>query len=76
MWLLNRMTTKAIEGMMAFEAAFKMKLDLKGMHKWGEKVYVWIKDGTKLGGRVREGHWLGRDTSQRALKYISQTASL
>ena len=51
-WLLNRTTTKAVEGMTLFEAAFGKKPDLKNVHEWGEKVYVRIEGGTKLGGRV------------------------
>ena len=58
MWLLNRTTTKAVEGMTLFEAAFRKKPDLKKVHEWGEKVYMRIEGGTKLGGRVWEGCWL------------------
>src|SRR5271168_2704740 len=60
-WLLNRTTTKAVEGMTPFEAAFGRKPDLKGVREWGENVYVRVEKGTKLGGRVREGRWLGMD---------------
>ena len=31
----------------------------------GEKVYVRIEGGTKLGGRVREGQWLGIDNESK-----------
>ena len=51
-WLLNRTMTKAVEGMTPFEVAFRKKPDLKNVHEWGEKVYVRIEGGTKLGGRV------------------------
>ena len=44
--------TKAVEGMMLFEVAFGKKPDLKNVCEWGEKVYVRIEGGTKLGGRV------------------------
>ena len=44
-WLLNRMTTKAVEGMTPFEAAFGKKPDLKGVHEWGEKTYVRVEGG-------------------------------
>ena len=64
-WLLNRTTTKAVEGMTPFEAAFGKKPDLKGVREWGEKVYVRIESGTKLGGRVREGKWLGLDDESK-----------
>src|SRR6202522_3449770 len=64
-WLLNRTTTKAVEGMTPFEAAFGRKPDLKGVREWGEKVYVRVEKGTKLGGRVREGRWLGMDEESK-----------
>jgi hypothetical protein len=35
------------------------------VHKWGEKVYVRIEGGTKLGGRVREGKWLRVDEESK-----------
>ena len=34
---------------------------MKGVHEWGEKVYIRVEGGTKLGQRVREGRWLGLD---------------
>ena len=43
---------KAVEGMTPFEAAFGKKQDLRNVCKWGERVYVRIKGGAKLGGRV------------------------
>ena len=57
-WLLNRTTTKAVEGMTPYEAAFGCKPDLTGLRKWGEKVYVRIEGRNKLGGRVKMGKWL------------------
>ena len=41
-WLLNWTTTKAVEGMTAFEVAFGKKPNLKGVHEWGEKVLEYI----------------------------------
>ena len=67
-WLLNRTTTKAVEGMTPFEAAFGKKPNLKGVREWGEKVYVRVEKGTKLGGRVREGHWLGIDEESKGAR--------
>ena len=46
-WLLNRTTIKAVDGMTPFEAAFGKKLDLKAVCEWGEKVYVRTEGGTK-----------------------------
>ena len=45
--------------MTLFEVAFGKEPDLRNVHEWGEKVYVRIEGGTKLGGRVQEGCWLG-----------------
>ena len=45
--------TKAMEGMTPFEAAFGKKPDLKKVCEWGEKVYVRMEGGTKLGGELR-----------------------
>src|ERR1700678_1302435 len=67
-WLLNRTTTKAVEGMTPFEAAFGKKPNLKGVREWGEKVYVRVEKGTKLGGRVREGRWLGIDEESKGAR--------
>ena len=67
-WLLNRTTTKAVEGMTPFEAAFGKKPNLKGLREWGEKVWVRIEGGNKLGGRVREGRWLGVDEESKGVR--------
>ena len=67
-WLLNRTTTKAVEGMTPFEAAFGKKPDLRKVREWGEKVFVRIEGGTKLGGRVREGRWLGIDNESKGVR--------
>ena len=66
-WLLNRTMTKAVEGMTPFEATFGEKPDLKNVCEWGEKVYVRIEGGTKLGGRVQEGWWLGIDNESKGV---------
>ena len=67
-WLLNRTTTKAVERMTPFEAAFGKKPDLKGVREWGEKTYVRVEGGTKLGGRVKEGCWLGVDDESKGVR--------
>ena len=67
-WLLNRTTTRAIEGMTPYEAAFGKKPNLKGLREWGKKVYVQIEGGTKLGGRVREGKWFGVDEESKGIR--------
>ena len=60
-WLLNHTSTKAVEGITPFEAAFGRKPNLQHVHEWGEKVWVHIKKGNKLGKRVKGGRWLGID---------------
>ena len=52
---MNRTSTKAVEGMTPFEAAFGKKPDLRYVREWGGKVWVHIEGGNKLGGRVKEG---------------------
>ena len=54
-WLMNCTATKAVEGMTPYEAAFGKKPDLKDVREWGEKVWVRMESGTKLGGRVKVG---------------------
>ncbi|KAF9262075.1 hypothetical protein L218DRAFT_815757, partial [Marasmius fiardii PR-910] len=54
-WVLNRTVTKAVDGMMPYEAMMGKKLDLRGIYEWGEKYWICTGKGTKLGGRVQEG---------------------
>jgi hypothetical protein len=68
-WLLNRTTTKAVEGMTPYEAAFGEKPNLGDVREWGEKVYMRLeKKGLKLGGRVCEGRWLGVDEQSKGVQ--------
>jgi len=67
-WLMNRTSTKAVEGKMPFEAVFGIKPDLRAVHEWGEKVFVRVEEGNKLGGRVREGRWLGVDEQSKGAR--------
>jgi len=77
-WLLNRTTTKAVEGMTPYEAVFGKKPNLGDLREWGEKVYVRLeKKGLKLGGRVREGRWLGVDEQSKGVRiYWPDTKSI
>ncbi|KAG2335525.1 hypothetical protein BDR05DRAFT_841989, partial [Suillus weaverae] len=43
------------------EAATGKKPDLRNVRTWGSKVWVRTEGGTKLGGRVKEGRWIGID---------------
>ena len=67
-WLMNRTSTKAVEGMTPFEAAFGKKPDLRHVREWGEKVWVHIESGNKLGGCVREGRWLEIDKRSKTFR--------
>jgi hypothetical protein len=51
-WLMNRTSTKAVDNMTPYKAAFSKKADLQALKEWGEKVWVQIEGGNKLGGRV------------------------
>ena len=44
-WLMNRTSTKAVEGMTPFEAAFGGKPDLSEVREWGERVWVRVEGG-------------------------------
>ena len=64
-WLMNRSSTKAVEGRTPYEAVFGTKPNLKEVREWGEKVWVRTEGGNKLGGRVKEGRWLGIDEQSK-----------
>ena len=54
-WLMNHTSTKAIQGKTPYEAVLGAKPDMSGVREWGEKCWIHIEKGNKLGGRVREG---------------------
>jgi hypothetical protein len=51
-----------------YEAVFKRKPSLSDLREWGEKVWVRIEGGDKLGGRVREGRWMGLDERSNGVR--------
>jgi hypothetical protein len=67
-WLMNRTSTKAVEGQTPYEAAFGKKPDLRDVREWGEKVWVRVEGGDKLGGRVKEGRWMGLDDRSKGVR--------
>jgi hypothetical protein len=67
-WLLNRTSTKAVKGKTPFEAAFGKKPDMSGIREWGDRVWVRVEAGNKLGGRVREGRWMGIDEQSKGVR--------
>ena len=60
-WLKNRTPTKALDGGTTLEAATGVKPDLSRVHIWGSRVLVCVEGGSKLGGRIVEGRWMGID---------------
>ena len=60
-WLKNRTPTKALDGGTPLEAATGQKPDLSRARVWGSRIWVRVEGGTKLGGRVVEGRWVGVD---------------
>ena len=67
-WLMNRTSTKAVDGMTPYEAAFPEKPNLGEVQEWGEKVWVRTEGGNKLGNRVHEGRWLGIDGRSKGVR--------
>jgi hypothetical protein len=67
-WLMNRTRTTAVEGMTPYEAAFGKKPDLSDVREWGEKVWVRLEKGDKLGGRVKEGRWMGVSDESKGVR--------
>ena len=65
---MNRTSTKAVEGKTPYEAALGVKPDLSGVREWGEKCWVRVEKGSKLGGRVREGRWVGVDDESKGAR--------
>jgi len=64
-WLMNQTLTKAVEGKTPYKAALGVKLDLSGVREWGEKCWICVEKGSKLGGCVCEGHWFGVDDKSK-----------
>ena len=59
---------KAVSSKTPYEAAFGKKPDLSDVREWGDKVWVWIEGGDKLGGRVREGRWMGVSDESKGVR--------
>ncbi|KAG5715707.1 hypothetical protein E4T56_gene198 [Termitomyces sp. T112] len=66
-WLYNQMSTKALpDRLTPYEAATGKKPNLRDVCEFGEKVWVHVEKGTKLGGHISEGQWLGIDNSSNS----------
>ena len=67
-WLMNRTRTKAVSDKTPYEAAFGKKPDLSDVREWGEKLWVRVEKGDKLGGRVKEGKWMGISDESKGVR--------
>ncbi|KAJ3991967.1 copia protein [Lentinula boryana] len=67
-WVLNRTSTKSLDGKTPLEAATGKKPDLQDLREWGDKVWVRLEKGNKLGGRVREGQWIGVSEKKKGFR--------
>ena len=67
-WLMNRTRTKAVSDMTPYEAAFGKKPDLSDVREWGEKLWVRVEKGDKLGGKVKEGKWMGISDESKGVR--------
>jgi hypothetical protein len=65
---MNRTSTKAVQGRTPYEAALGEKPNLGGVREWGEKCWIRVEKGNKLGGRVREGRWVGVDDESKGAR--------
>jgi len=71
-WLMNHMLTKAVQGKTPYEAVLGVKPNLSGIHEWGEKCWICVKKGNKLGSCVHEGHWVGVDNESKGARIYWQ----
>ena len=53
---------------MPYEAVFKRNPNLKDVHEWGEKVWIRVEGGDKLGGRVCKERWMGIDKQIKGIQ--------
>ena len=53
--------------MTPYEATFGKKPNLSEVREWGERVWVRVEGGNKLGKRVREGRWMGVDEQSKGI---------
>lgn len=64
-WLKNRSSTRALGGIMPWQALYGSPPNLSNLKRFGEAVWVHDASGSKLDARAREGCWLGFDTESR-----------
>jgi hypothetical protein len=54
--------------MTPLQAATSVKPSIAGIREWGERVWVRVEKGDKLGGHVHEGHWMGVDKNSKGAR--------
>jgi hypothetical protein len=65
---MNQTKTKAVSDKTLYEAVFGKKPNLSDVREWGEKLWVRVKKGDKLGGRVKEGKWMGVSDESKGMR--------
>jgi hypothetical protein len=58
-WLKNRTSTRALNGMTPYEKMFKTKPNLSDLPDWGARVFVMKQNAGKLERKATEGRWVG-----------------
>ncbi|TFY51058.1 hypothetical protein EVJ58_g10760 [Rhodofomes roseus] len=64
-WLKNRSSTKALDGMTPFQAVTGRVPGLAGLPVWGTRVWVHDTSSGKLGVRAKEARWVGFDAQSK-----------
>jgi hypothetical protein len=62
---MNWTPTRALNDMMPFKAATGSKPNIAGICKWGEKVWIQVEKGDKLGSHICPGQWVGLDDNSK-----------
>jgi hypothetical protein len=60
-WLKNRMSTKALNGKMPYEALYKTAPDLSDLLEWGCNVWIHDHSTGKIGTCAKPAYWVGYD---------------
>ena len=63
-WIRNQSPTKALDGMMPYEALYSEKPTLKGVREWGSLCWI-TRKFSKIWERAEEGRWIGFDNSSK-----------
>ena len=58
-WLMNWISSKAIEEMIPFELVYRKKSGLRALRKWKNKMLVHQTNSNKLGRHTKQEYWIG-----------------